>query len=271
MYKIGFSSCCFPPFMPIEDIIKFCIDQGFNALELEVNDTNFNAASVKSPTLEWIKKLGTQKDIYFSMHSPGSINFSDPDPEKRADAEVKVTASIHWAAELGVKTIVVHPGRVIGDFTQESWKLALNQNITAIKSCAQLADLLGVTVSVENLCHEKGSVNPNISKFFEMCTRIGLSHIKITLDTNHAGLVDGLAESVKVIGPYVNHIHFSSNKGTKSDHCEPQVGVIDFYSIADFLKNFKGMIIIELNESGEDSAEAILRTREYLVKLLNAE
>jgi sugar phosphate isomerase/epimerase len=97
-----------------------------------------------------------------------------------------------------------------------------------------------------------------------------LSDIRLTLDTNHAGLVDGLAESVQVIGPYVNHIHFSSNKGTKSDHCEPQAGVIDFYTVAGFLRSFEGLLIIELNECGDESAGALLRTQDYLVKLLNS-
>lgn len=269
MHKIGFSSCCFPPFMAIEDILDFCIFHRFNALELEVNDTNFNQTIAKPSTLEWIKRLSKEDNFSFSMHSPGDINLSDPDPEKREESEKKVNQSLEWAADLGVETVVIHPGRVVGDFTQENWHWAIDQNIIAIKRFAQLASSLGVIASVENLCHEKGSVNPNISGFYDMCTRVGLSNIGITLDTNHAALVDGLENTVQLIAPHVNHIHFSSNKGVKSDHCEPLEGVIDFYSIADFLSNFKPMIMIELNEIGEESAGAILRTRDYLVKLLN--
>jgi sugar phosphate isomerase/epimerase len=129
---------------------------------------------------------------------------------------------------------------------------------------------LGVIASVENLCHEKGTVTPDIESFLVMCKEIDLSVIGMTLDTNHAGLVDGLEKTVSVIGPYVNAIHFSSNKGQKSDHCPPQEGVIDFYTIAGFLKAFNGLTIIELNEIGKESAGAVLRTREYLIHLINS-
>jgi hypothetical protein len=36
------------------------------------------------------------------------------------------------------------------------------------------------------------------------------------------------------------------------------------------LRAFDGLTIIELNEIGKESASAILRTREYLIHLLNA-
>ena len=80
--------------------------------------------------------------------------------------------------------------------------------------------------------------------------------------------VDGLEKTISVIGDYVNHIHFSSNKGNKSDHCEPEVGVIDFYQAAGFFMKFNGLTIIELNPIiGEENEGPILRTRNYLQKL----
>jgi sugar phosphate isomerase/epimerase len=269
MEKIGFSSCCFPTTKSIEEIIEFCLDQQFNAMELEVNQTNFDPENLRSETRNWIERLSASSTISFGIHSPGDINFSDPLPEKRIQAEEKVIKSIRLAADLGASNVVVHPGRVVGEFTQGKLDVALGQNVGSIRKCAQFAQASGVKISVENLCHEKNSVNPNIVGFFEMCKQIDLSLIKITLDTNHAGLVDGIEKSVSVVGDYVDYIHFSSNKGKKSDHCEPGEGVIDFYAIADFLKKFSGMTIIELNENGEESAGAILRTRNYLHDLQN--
>jgi sugar phosphate isomerase/epimerase len=268
--RIGFSSCCFPEEMPIEEILEFCLAHEFNAMELALNSTNFDPPKVKASTLQQIKELSHSGRIHFGLHGPENINFSDPQAEVREDWVRKMEEALRFSATVGVKSVVVHPGRIVGEGTPEKYQEALSQNVSGIKRCALRAKELRVIASVENLCHEKGSVNPDIYSFLSMCRRIDLSLIGITFDTNHAGLVDGLQKTVSVIGPYVNAIHFSSNKGKKSDHCPPQEGVIDFYSITQFLKSFNGLTIIELNEIGEESAGAILRTREYLVHLLSS-
>ena len=270
MKRIGFSSCCFPEEMPIEEILEFCLAHDFNAMELVLNSTNFDPPKVKASTLQQIKELSRSGRIHFGLHGPENINFSDPRAEVREDWVRKMEEALRFSATLGVKSVVVHPGRIVGEGTPEKCQEALSQNVSGIKRCALRAKELGVIASVENLCHEKGTVNPNIDSFLSMCRHIDLSLIGVTFDTNHAGLVDGLEKTVSVIGPYVNAIHFSSNKGQKSDHCPPQEGVMDFHTIAGFLKAFDGLTIIELNEIGNESGDAILRTREYLVRLLNS-
>ncbi len=268
--NIGFSSCCFPSGTPFETILQFCLDHEFGAFEIEINTTNFDPVQAPSSTLEWIHGLSAADQVHFSVHSPGNINFSDPDPAVRAKSEQAVMEALELASQLGALTVVVHPGRVIGEFSPDAWQDAVECNISALKRCARRARELGVSLSVENLCHEKGSVNPNIDHFFEMCRAIGLPSIGITLDTNHAGLVDGLHRSVEVVGPYANHIHFSSNKGVRSDHCEPAVGVMDFRGEQRFFKEFTGLNIIELNEAGDESAGALLRTRTFLENLIGS-
>jgi len=270
LFRIGFSSNCFPETKSIEEILKFCIDNQFNSMELEINSTNFNPEKIEKSTLRWIKELCSSKKVLFSIHSPGDINFSDPIEDKRNESINKVESSIKLSSELGIKTVVVHPGRVVGEYTKEKLNIAIHQNVSALRRCALFAKKVGVTIAIENLCHEKGSVTPDINSFFEMCKKIGLSIIGITLDTNHAGLVDGIKETVSIIEDYVTHIHFSSNKGKKSDHCEPQAGVMNFNQIAGFLKKFNGLTIIELNPiPGGKIEDAILRTRDYLLRLNN--
>jgi sugar phosphate isomerase/epimerase len=268
--RIGFSACCFPEEMPIEEILDFCLAHDFNAMELVLNSTNFDPSKVKPSTLEQIKGLSHSGRVHLGLHGPENINFSDPRAEVREEWTRKMEEALRFAATLGVKSVVVHPGRLTGEVTIEKHREALSQNVSGIKRCALRARELGVIASVENLCHEKASVTPDIDSFLSMCKRIDLSLIGITFDTNHAGLVDGIEKTVSVIGPYVNAIHFSSNKGQKSDHCPPQEGVIDFYAIAEFLRAFQGLTIIELNEIGKESAGAILTTREYLVHLLHS-
>ena len=264
MDRIGFSSYCFPETISIEEMLQFCLEHKFNAMELAIGHSNFIPEELKASTLTLIKNSG----ISFSIHSPWKvINFSDPAPERREISIKKVEDSIMVASKLGARIVVVHPGNVNGEVTPEKLDVAVEQNVSAIKQCALMAKELGITISVENLCHQKKSVTPNIISFLSMCKKIGLSIIGVTLDTNHAALADGIAQTVSIIGEHVDHIHFSSNKGKKSDHCEPDIGVIDFHQIGGFLKKFNGLTIIELHEIGKESAGAILRSREYLLSL----
>ena len=268
--RMGFSTCCFPEEVALEEILDFCIKHRFDAMELAINSSNVNPKEMKPSTLGQIKQWSHSEKIRFGLHGPENINFSDLRAEVREDSVRRVEEAILFSSALGIKSIVIHPGRVAEEITPERLKEAIAQNVSSIKRCALKAKEFGLTASVENLCHEKGTVNPDIDHFFSMCKEIGLSFIGVTLDTNHAGLVDGIVKTVSTIGPYVDTIHFSSNKGQKSDHCEPAEGVIDFYTITDFLKGFDGMTIIELNDTKEESAGAILRTRQYLLDLLNS-
>lgn len=268
MGPLGFSTCCFPIHQTIRESLSFAMSQGFQAVELEVNEANFEAIRVEHSLLEWVGEIAATGRLRLGVHSPGKVNFSDPRAVKRVKAEILVMDSIRLAAQLGARTIVVHPGRVVGGNGSQKVRESWEQNVSAIRRCAEFARQEGMVVSVENLCHEPNSVNPDIASFMAMCQEIGLDLIGLTLDTNHAALVDGLAESTSVIGPYVDTIHFSSNRGQKSDHCEPGEGVIDFSTISEYLRGFDGTTIIELNETGAESAAALLRTRAYLERLL---
>jgi len=269
MGPLGFSTCCFPVRQTIRESLSFAMSHGFQAVELEVNESNFDPTRTEPSLLEWIGGIAAAGSLRLGVHSPGNVNFSDLRAVHRATGEALVMDSIRLAAQLGAKTVVVHPGRVVGEDGPQKVRESWEQNVSAIRRCAELARQEGVVVSVENLCHESNSVNPEIASFLAMCQEIGLQLIGLTLDTNHAALVDGLAESTSVIGPYVDTIHFSSNRGQKSDHCEPDEGVIDFSTITEFLRGFDGTTIIELNETGVESAAALLRTRAYLEHLLS--
>lgn len=270
MNRVGFSSCCFPASVPMEETLAFCLAQGFSAMELELNSTNFNPATAASSTLGRIRDLAMNGTVEFGLHSPGDVNFSDPDESRRRAAKVRVEESLRFAGSLGVTHVVVHPGRVVGEWSEVLWRVALEQNVTALRECADVAREAGVQLCVENLCHERQSVNPDIQSLLGMCIQIGMARVRIALDTNHAGLVDGLEKSVAVVGPYVSHVHFSSNKGQRSDHCTPQEGVMDFKPVASFLQIVPGLLIIELNERGEQSANAVLQTRDFLLDLLQS-
>ena len=257
--------------MEMEQILDFCLEHEFNAMELNSNLKNFHPQRVKESTLERIKKINGSGKVFFSLHAPEDINFSDSLEEKRADSIKRVEEAIRLASRLGIKTVVVHTGTIDEEATPEKLEEAVSQNISSIRRCALTAKKLGVLVSVENLCHVKGTVAPDILSFFEVCKKVDLSLIGITLDTGHASLVEGLEQTVSVIGQYVNHIHIDDNSNQKSDHFELGQGKINFYAIANYLKRFKGIINIELKIYGKDYAGPILRSREYLLRLLDHE
>ena len=77
-----------------------------------------------------------------------------------------------------------------------------------------------------------------------------------------------------MIGAYVNHIHLDDNSGQRSEHLELGRGNIDFQAIAGYLRKFEGSLNIELKRTHSDNTieqdgAPVLRSREYLLRLLN--
>jgi sugar phosphate isomerase/epimerase len=268
--KIGFSSHCFPKNTEMDRILDFCEEHNFNAMELNTNTQNFDLRTVKESVLARIRRMADSGKVCFSLHPSDGVNFSAPLAEQRQQSLDKTEEALRIASSIGVKVVPVHPGNLNGEAAPEQFQEALEQSIAAIRRCAVTAGELGVGLSVENLCHVKGTVAPNIRCFMSMCERIGLSLIGMTLDTGHAALVDGLEQTVAAIGRHVNHIHLDDSSLLRSDHLELGTGKIDFPAIADYLRTFDGMLNIELKVSGEDAAGPILRSRDYLLRLLSA-
>jgi sugar phosphate isomerase/epimerase len=267
---IGFSSCCFPKNIAMEDILAFSQRHQFNAFELALNDANFDPANLNKALCERIRRMACGGNICFSLHGPEEGNFSDANPQKRNDAIREMNEAIRLAKDLCIPKVIVHPGQVDGTVTKESLREAFRQNVEGIRQCFKTSKSLGVKISLENLCHQKASVTPHIQDFMELYRCLASSEIGITLDTGHAALVDGIVKTVQEIGSYADHIHFNSNSGQRSDHVEPRKGLIDFYEIADYLRSFNGTTIIELNDIGDESGEAILRSRTYLLEMQRA-
>lgn len=270
MNLIGFSSCCFPKNKAMEDILSFAQHHQFNAFELALNDANFDPENLNVALCERIRRMAGSENICFSLHGPEEGNFSDANPQKRNEAIQEMNKAIRLAKDLCIPKVIVHPGQVDGTITKESLCEAFRQNVDGIKQCFEFAKSLGVKISLENLCHQKASVTPHIHDFIELYRCLASTEIGITFDTGHAALVDGIVKTAQVIGPYADHIHFNSNSGQRSDHVEPRKGLINFYETADYFRSFNGTTIIELNDIGDESGEAILRTRSYLLEMQDA-
>ena len=274
MKRIGFSSHCFSRSLPIsEEIVEFALTHQFNAMELNVDQTTFNPEIVADTSVKWIRGISESGQVGFSMHGPEDVNLSDPTAKGREEAIRKVEAALRLAAELKIATVVVHPGKASVDLGPEELAEARKQTVSALKRCAQTAGPLGVKVSVENLCHVKGTVAPDIDSFRAMFEEVDLSGIGVTLDTGHS-FVDGLEKTVSVIGKYVHHIHLDDNSGQRSEHLELGRGNIDFRAIAGYLSKFEGNLNIELKRTHSDNtkeqdAAPVLRSRDYLLQLLN--
>ncbi len=273
MKRIGFSTHCFSRSLPIEEIVEFGLAHQFNAMELNVDQTTFNPEIVTNTTVKWIREISESRQVRFSMHGPEDINFSDLTAEGREEAIRKIEAALRLAAELKIATVVVHPGKAPVDRGSDGLAEARKQTVSALERCIRTAGPLGVKVSVENLCHVKGTVAPDIKSFRGMCEEVDLATIGVTLDTGHS-FVDGLQNTVSVIGKYVDHIHIDDNSGQRSEHLELGRGNIDFQAIAEYFRKFEEIINIELKRTHidntiEEDGAPVLRSRDYLLQLLN--
>ena len=90
--------------------------------------------------------------------------------------------------------------------------------------------------------------------------------VRITLDTGHAHLSDGVSEAFEVFGSNVRHIHMHDSDG-KVDHFEVGEGEIDMESVKSQLSDFRFTLALETQRS-DDGEAGTLRSRDRLKNLL---
>lgn len=211
----------------------------------------------------WSRRTGVP---VLSIHSPSLLitqRIWSPDPE------VRLRMSVDAAAELGARTVVVHPpfrwqrryGDAFGDLVDE------------------LEESSGIEIAVENMFKVRppgGSKNSRVSAFRPSIdpTDVGFRHY--TLDLSHAAAarMDALALAQRM-GEGLSHLHLADGTGLpKDEHLVPGRGGQPCAEILEKLvsSGFGGQIVLEINtrhavtgaQRVRDLAEALLFARFHL-------
>ncbi|MBB6449918.1 sugar phosphate isomerase/epimerase [Geomicrobium halophilum] len=262
---------------------------GLQAVELPVQGLQLLKNGVLNrERLSGYKEILRQFDLQYALHLPHYLNLSRP-TEPRVEKDI-LFASIDVAEELGVRTLVYHPIRFIGEeqfLHPHSWSVfnaaekekMLYEERQILTTAGEQAKKSNLVIGMENMrpfldrtdyCY---AVNPGL--LVEQVREINHSHVGLTLDVGHLHIATNIydldfKEQLMLMAPHLVHLHIHDNFGkacfsTEKNQYEliPQgrgdmhapigSGSVPFDLVVDLLPDtYPGMMIHELRPLYED-------------------
>lgn len=199
----------------------------------------------------------------FSMHAPlfpdlemgrsgaPAVNVIHPEKSRRIDAMDEIKRALEVAEQLPFRFLILHLGE-----REDAWSpRSLENALTALEHLRAFANPLGVKLLVENIQNE-------VTQPQNILEILHVGHFKdidVCLDTGHAHLGDGVAETVAALKPRIRSAHLHDNKGGKDEHLWPEDGTIVWDDTMQELKTAPQTPagVLEIHYGLEDSPESV--------------
>ncbi|KXS44682.1 MAG: xylose isomerase domain-containing protein [Methanolobus sp. T82-4] len=198
-------------------------------------------------------------DLHTSIHAPyfadvptypKDVVVDSADMDKRSFRLME--ESIELAGRLGSGAVVLHPGRINGNYER-----AFSGMIENLRSLAKKASDYGVMLGLENKeGTDPGNLCTEVGEQIKAIEEVNSDNLGATLDIGHANLTCGgdmlkLREFARKLAPYIVHVHVHDNMGVWSEnydgdeHMAPGDGIID-YDVLKEIKGYKGIFNMEV-------------------------
>jgi sugar phosphate isomerase/epimerase len=172
-------------------------------------------------------------------HAHLAANVASPDAAVRASDIRLLRAHMALAARLGVKTVVIHPGKGEGMTTRAERARSRACNVEVFRRLGDEASAAGMRIGLENMMRW-GFASPH--EMLELLEAIDHSAVGFTLDTSHAHAAGfNLPEYAREMGDRLFATHISDNDGSGDQHRVPGSGTIAW-----------GPFLAALRETGYD-------------------
>jgi len=185
-------------------------------------------------TVGRLEELGV---VMPQAHAQLKADVAHSDEQQRAADLDRVQRNLRTCAALGVRVVVVHPGRGEAWRSQPEYRSRLELNCRQFRTLGDLAGELGLRIAIENMADWRpprgrrcfGSLPCELLDLLD-----ALSHpaLGVCFDTSHARL-QGLdvAGAVRELGPHLIATHLSDNDGSADQHRTPGCGSIDWPAV----------------------------------------
>lgn len=184
-----------------------------------------------------------------SIHAPfQTINLASFDEAERRDSVSQVAAAIRFLADLGGKTVVVHPtGSAVTPrhryYTLENIGVATENSHRSVSELARVAEKEGVRIALENLPAKQAMpVRPleNMRELRYFMADLPPEYIGICHDIGHTRLSGlDIAEEARIASERLYALHIQDGSTDDDDHLPPGHGLLDFDSYAKALADIE--------------------------------
>ena len=198
-------------------------------------------------------------------HAMLMADVAQADASKRAADVDRLRCELRTCAAMGVRVVVVHPGRGGGYGSRREHRDLLDLNARQFALLAELAGELGVRIALENMAdssrpYGRRQFGAFIEDLLDLIERVGGEALGICLDTSHANM-QGLdvAGAVRQAGKRLIATHISDNDGSGDQHRTPGGGTIDWPAVMRALGEigYAGLLNLEIPGESCPSAEVV--------------
>lgn len=217
--------------LPLHEALQTLHAHGWQAFEASTEHmVQIEAADDLEAVIE--RTLGCLQELGLSMPQAHALLQADVaafDEDKRREDVKRLCAHIEIAAQLGVRTVVIHPGGRQGATTRAERDSITALNVEAFRRLGDQAGERGLRIGLENLMR-RGASMPY--EMLDLLAAIDHPAIGITLDTSHANVAGlELAIAIRELGFHIIATHISDNDGSGDQHRTPGNGSINWPTV----------------------------------------
>jgi sugar phosphate isomerase/epimerase len=260
--------------------MDFAVRNGFEGVEIWCNAFDFWPRTITSKEIDTILSIARENHLAMAVHfCMNGNNLADLNIGHLHESMNQLKETIRLCRRIGGQVVVIHSGICPHLVTHEVSFLNPKYTPAALKQAAierfkkslQEAALFAashdVVIGLENSSHVADCLHSAIEDLVEWVDDISSDALQISLDIGHAQYEGGAARVIDILGSRIRHVHLSDTNGDGEDHQELGAGIIDWQSLAPFLKGFPGMLCLEVM-GRQDLEGAVLRSKSFLEKLL---
>ncbi len=277
---------------------------GFDYVEIPVHGVDaILGGKLNERRVKEVQEILARFDLQYTVHSPDPLNLCDVGGKRRSHFQARCRldlqkavfrASLEFTEAIGAEIMVYHGGATNPpNNNSEEAGLSVERlkeiEREALSELASFAATLGIVIGVENI--GSTSYSARIAELVEQVREINHPNVGITLDFGHAYLTArhlgyDFLEAVELAAPYIVHTHVHDNFGrmvalphddvpyihtapfgVNDMHLPPGWGEIPYREVFSCLKDYQGVVLMELKPRyGPYFEEALQETRRLLAE-----
>ncbi len=180
-------------------------------------------------------------DLQLSLHAPFSdVNIGSFNIRIREEALRQVIEAIHVAADLGMKTVTVHPG-FLSPISFPDPQKVIEITRDSVRNINSSIQGLPIKVGIENM---PDMVVTTCRKPDDLAYVIEGTDIGLCFDVGHANTTGQIENFYRMKDKFVN-VHLHDNDGHSDYHLPLGKGTVDFDSVIGELSDYSGTFVLE--------------------------
>lgn len=261
-----------------QESIRYAVEW---AIENQFAGVEFNAPEIylseqPSADLKWALEMSQVHGLRYTHHfPPAALPGSHVSATRERDL-TEMRREVALAGELGVETIVLHPGRMEvpgveqGMETESHRMEAIEHFVNWVRDVAPEAESAGVTIGLENMHYNPGWVIRSHQELAESVDKIDSPAVGITFDVGHAWGSGGVESGIEELNSRISHMQVHDARGpegagnVRDQHLEIGTGVLGWDAVGSLAGVNDFLVVVETSGRDPDREGIALRSREVL-------